>query len=141
LADETPEGVANLGLASVPTLVQMMRGAGMSVDLVIDGDSDKAVSKLVDWSAYRIIQEALTNAAKYATHAHVEVWVRYEDDAVAISVVDDGAGDGPGPHAPQGFGRGLIGMRERVAVLGGDIEIGRNGGAGFGVRARLPVPK
>jgi signal transduction histidine kinase len=138
-ADETPDGVANLGLASVPALVDVMSGAGMSIDLVVDGERSAGVSTLVDWSAYRIIQEALTNAAKHAAGAHVEVSVRYESDAVEISVVDHGAGGARG-NGSLGSGRGLIGMRERVAVLGGAIEIGRNGGAGFAVRARLPVP-
>ncbi|MBV8297801.1 MAG: MASE1 domain-containing protein, partial [Acidimicrobiia bacterium] len=140
LADAPPDGVANLGLASVPSLVDVMRGAGMSVDLVVDGDSSTPVSTLVDWSGYRIVQESLTNAAKHAANAHVEVWVRYEPDVVEISVVDDGAGAVPERDTPPGFGRGLIGMRERVAVLGGDIDIGPNRGAGFVVRARLPMP-
>jgi len=132
--------VANLGLSSLPTLVDVMRRAGMSVDLVVDGNGQRTVATLVDWSAYRIIQEALTNAAKYAPGACTQVEVRYEADAVLISVVDDGAGVVPGWAVTPGSGRGLIGMRERVAVLGGDIQIGPNGGTGFAVRARLPVP-
>ena len=140
LADDTPEGVANLGLSSVPDLVDVMRRAGMSVDLVVDGDEARTPSTLVDWSAYRIIQEALTNVTKHASGAHTTVEVRHEPDAVVISVGDDGAGL-RGRGASPGSGRGLIGMRERVAVLGGDIEIGPNGGAGFRVRARLPVAK
>ena len=112
----------------------------MSVDLVIDGGEVRTPSTLVDWSAYRIIQEALTNAAKHAPGAHTTVDVRCEPDAVVISVVDDGPGIMRSRGAPPASGRGLIGMRERVAVLGGDIEIGSNRGGGFGVRARLPMP-
>jgi signal transduction histidine kinase len=141
LADDTPDGVANLGLSSVPTLVDVMRRAGMSVDLVIDGEEGRSLSTLVDWSAYRIIQEALTNASKHAPGAHTTVEVRYEADGIVISVVDEGAATVRGRGQTPGSGRGLIGMRERVAVLGGEIEIGPNGGAGFGVRARLPLSK
>jgi len=141
IADEPPDGIANPGLASVPGLVFVMRGAGMSVNLRIDGQTDRAVSTLVDWSAYRIIQEALTNASKHAPTSHTEVLVRYEWDAVSISVIDDGNGGSPGASAPPGPGRGLIGMRERVAVLGGDIQIGPDADGGFSVRARLPLAK
>jgi len=112
----------------------------MSVDLVVDGNGERAVATLVDWSGYRIIQEALTNASKHAPRAHTDVRVRYGADAVTISVVDDGAG-GPARGTAPGLGRGLIGMRERVAVLGGDIDIGPNAHGGFAVRARLPLPR
>jgi signal transduction histidine kinase len=139
LADQAPQGVANLGLASVPVLVDMMRQAGMSIELDVEGNGHRSVSTLVDWSGYRIIQEALTNAAKYAPRAHTEIHVRHDADAVLISVVDDGAGGTPVKGPSGTMGRGLIGMRERVAVLGGDIQIGPDGGAGFAVRARLPV--
>jgi signal transduction histidine kinase len=90
---------------------------------------------------YRIVQEALTNASKHAPNSHTEVLVRYELDAVSISVIDDGNRGSSGGVAPPGLGRGLIGMRERVAVLGGDIQIGPEDGAGFCVRARLPAAK
>jgi signal transduction histidine kinase len=139
LADQAPQGVANLGLASVPVLVDMMRQAGMSIELDVEGNGHRSVSTLVDWSGYRIVQEALTNAAKYAPRAHTEIHVRHDADAVLISVVDDGAGGTPVKGPSGTVGRGLIGMRERVAVLGGDIQIGPNGAAGFAVRARLPV--
>ncbi len=140
LADQAPQAVANQGLASVPSLVDTMRRTGMTIDLLVEGNGDRATSTLVDWSGYRIIQEALTNAAKYAPNAHTEIRVRHDRDAVYISVVDDGAGEAPAKGSSGGFGRGLIGMRERVAVLGGDIQIGPNGDAGFAVRARLPLP-
>lgn len=140
LADEPPDGVANLGLASVPALVDVMREAGMAIDLVVEGDGDRVVTTLVDWSGYRIVQEALTNAARHAPGSRCEVTIRYEAGAVFIAVVDDGNGPRAAmPLAAAGSGRGIVGMRERVAVLGGDIDIGPDGGAGFGVRARLPV--
>jgi len=141
LADEPPAGVANLGLGSVTDLVTVMRQVGMSVDLVVEGNGDRVVSTLVDWSGYRIVQEALTNAAKYAPDAHCAVTVRHEPGAVFISVVDDGNGNGSKPSPVAGGGRGIIGMRERVAVLGGDIDVGPVDGGGFRVRARLPVPR
>jgi signal transduction histidine kinase len=141
LADEPPDGTANPGLASVPALVDVLQRVGMSVNLTVEGREDGSVSRLVDWSAYRIIQEALTNASKHAPNAHAEVWVRFEFDAVSIAVIDDGNGSSSGGSTPPRLGRGLIGMRERVAVLGGDIQIGPEDGAGFGVRARLPLAK
>ena len=140
LADEPPDRVANPGLSDLPALVGMMRGAGMSVDLIVEGNAEHAVSRLVDWSGYRIIQEALTNASKYAPNSRTEVTVRYDAEAVSIAVVDDGTGRGPARPNPGG-GRGIIGMRERVAVLGGRIDIGPNGRSGFAVRARLPLAK
>jgi signal transduction histidine kinase len=91
----------------------------------------------VDRSAYRIVQEALTNVAKHAPRARTRVTVRRETDAVFLSIVDDGEGNTSG-RGREG-GRGLIGMRERVAVLGGRIEIGPDGEAGFAVRACLPT--
>ena len=140
LAEEPPNTTSNFGISSVPALVQVMRQAGMSIELFFEGDGFSAVPTLVDWSAYRIIQEALTNATKYAPRAHTEVTVRYEPEAVSVSVVDDGAGSAPVLSSTPVSGRGLIGMRERVAVLGGQIDIGRNGRSGFAVRVRLPIP-
>jgi signal transduction histidine kinase len=141
LADEVPEGTANPGLSSVPELVEVMREAGMSVDVVVKGDRETKVSTLVDWSGYRIVQEALTNVAKYAPDACTRVKVHYESAAVSISVIDDGAGRASAVSSNPGTGRGIIGMRERVAVLGGQIDIGPIGRTGFAVRARLPAPK
>jgi signal transduction histidine kinase len=91
----------------------------------------------VDLSAYRIVQEALTNALKHAPGAHVRLGVSYEDTSVVVEVVDDGPGGGPSRDGTRGHG--LIGMRERVELFGGTLDVGPRGGGGFGVRARLPL--
>jgi signal transduction histidine kinase len=91
----------------------------------------------IDLSAYRIVQEALTNALRHAHATRAEVTVRYAADAVAIEVTDDGAGGAPDPEA--GGGHGLVGMRERAALAGGTIEIGAAPQGGFRIRAELPL--
>ena len=108
---------------------------GMDVDLEVRGEP-LALPTLADRSAFRIIQESLTNAAKHAPGATVHVTVTYEDDAVTLSVVDDGATQRP--TAIAGHGRGLIGMRERAAALSGRLEAGPEGASGYAVRAWLP---
>ena len=93
---------------------------------------------------YRIVQESLTNAAVHAAGSRVDVRVRYESDAVDVSVVDDGRRVGePGPVSvgPSGTGLGLAGMRERVAVFGGSLDVGRCAQGGFRVHARLPLER
>jgi signal transduction histidine kinase len=114
-----------------------MAQAGMDVSFDGDGYAERGSSTLVDQSAYRIIQEALTNVATHAPRARTRVTVRLEPDAVFLSIVNDGASGKSGTWHEGG--RGLIGMRERVAVLGGQIEIGPDEDGGFGVRARLPT--
>ena len=94
-------------------------------------------------SAYRIVQEALTNVLKHAGPARAEVTVGCADSAVTIEVTDDGPGN-PAPPAVKGEGevgggQGLAGMRERVAVFGGDLRAGPRPGGGFTVCARLPI--
>jgi signal transduction histidine kinase len=89
----------------------------------------------VDLSAYRIVQEALTNALKQAGPAQAWVSVRYEDEDVEIAIENDGSGDG----AFDPNGHGLVGMRERVALYGGELHSGPRPGGGFRVSARLPV--
>jgi signal transduction histidine kinase len=129
-----------LALAPQPTLsdlerlVAQVREAGLAVDLRIEG-SRVALPPGIDLSAYRIVQEALTNALKHAGEASATVVVRYGRESVELEVSDDGDGSGTGG----GTGHGLIGMRERVALWGGELEAGRRAGGGFAVRARLPV--
>jgi signal transduction histidine kinase len=90
----------------------------------------------VESSAYRIVQEALTNSLKHAGRAEAEVIVRYERAAVELEILDNGVG----PHTRvNGSGHGLVGMRERVALYGGLLEAGSRNGHGFAVRARLPL--
>jgi signal transduction histidine kinase len=94
----------------------------------------------VELSAYRIVQEALTNVVKHAGPAHAQVTIRYRDHEVAVEVTDDGRGVGAvAGDGRKGTGHGLVGMRERVAAFGGDLEVGPRPGGGFRVAARLPV--
>jgi len=91
----------------------------------------------VDLSAYRIVQEALTNSVKHAGPARASVLLRYGERELELEVVDDGRGPRPVPGAPPGHG--LAGMRERTALLGGELDVGAAPGGGFAVRARLPL--
>jgi signal transduction histidine kinase len=121
-------------LSELPGLVEQARASGAAVELVVEGDR-RDLAAAVELSAYRIAQEALTNAIKHAPGSRARLRVRYDADAVAIEVVDDG----PGGLADTADGHGLIGMRERVELFGGTFSAGPEPGGGFGVHARLPV--
>jgi signal transduction histidine kinase len=121
------------GIRRLDELVGHVRGTGLEVALEIVG-RPRALPAAVDLSAYRIVQEALTNVLKHADARHARVRVRYGDRLV-VEVSDDGQGTVNG-SAP---GNGLIGMRERTALLGGTIEAGAAAGGGYRVRASLPV--
>jgi signal transduction histidine kinase len=95
------------------------------------------VPSAVDLSAYRLVQEALTNCLRHAGPARVTVHARYDDVALRLDVVDDGLG-GVGWNADVG-GHGLVAMRERVSLVGGTLEVGPRPGAGWAVRAVLPT--
>jgi len=138
------EAAASAELAPQPTLGDLdglldeMRRAGLVVDLRIEGER-RALAEGVDRSAYRIVQEALTNTIKHAGLVATRVTVVYGDDDLRLEIVDDGpgppdAGDGTGEG-----GHGLVGMRERVRLYGGDLEARRENGHGFVVRARIPL--
>jgi signal transduction histidine kinase len=90
-------------------------------------------------AANRLVQEALTNTLKHAHGARATVTVRYGPRDVVVEVVDDGAGPAHSHNGWDSGGHGLVGMRERVALYGGEIELGRQPDGGFAVRARLPV--
>jgi signal transduction histidine kinase len=122
------------GLAQLDALIDQVRATGLAVELKVAG-TPRELPAAIDVSAYRIVQEALTNTLKHARAANVEVVVRYEGDAVELEVVDDGMAQVAGAEA----GRGIIGMRERAAVLGGELEAGPRTGGGFAVGARFPV--
>jgi signal transduction histidine kinase len=130
-----PELVPQPGLGDVTTLVTKCRDAGLDVRVRTDG-AVRPLPSGVELAAYRIIQEALTNTMKHAGPARAEVRVTYQDDALTVVVADDGCGAG---FEPTSGGHGLPGMRERVAVYGGDLDAGAHPGGGFRVRARLPV--
>ena len=109
-------------LAHLDRLVDHVRASGVPVDVAVSGTPD-SVPPEVDLSAYRIIQEALTNVLKHTLDARARVELRYEADALTVSVVDDGT-PRPVDGTEPGGGHGLIGIRERVAVIGGDVEAG-----------------
>jgi len=124
------------GLGSLDSLIDQVREAGLPVEVRIEGQQ-VALPPGVDLSAYRIIQEAITNVLKHANASRVEVIVNYRPDAVAVTISDNGAG--PGPQNGGSNGHGLAGMRERVALFGGDLSTGTSALGGFTVRATLPV--
>jgi signal transduction histidine kinase len=127
------------GLADLDGLLAEVAKAGLGVRLRVEGTPSPLPAGL-DLSAYRIVQEALTNVVKHAGPARAQVTIGYRDQDVTVEVIDDGRG----VTAPTGDGRakvghGLIGMRERVQVFGGDLETGPRAGGGFRVAARLPL--
>jgi len=122
------------GLGSLQSLVEQMRASGLPVQLRIEGEPVHLPAG-IDLSAYRIVQEALTNVVKHAGDASAEVVIRYGARALELDVVDDGRGRTPSRN---GSGHGLIGMRERVALYDGTLETGTRDGGGYAVRARLP---
>jgi signal transduction histidine kinase len=121
-------------LADLDTLVAEMRQAGLQVELEVRGD-ERAVADGIDRSAYRIVQEALTNTIKHAGLVPTRVTVSYGADDLTLEVSDDGTGRAsanPGGH-------GLAGMRERARLYGGELDVESPNGHGFVVRARFPL--
>jgi signal transduction histidine kinase len=121
-------------LGDLGTLIEDMRRAGLAVDLRVKGDA-RAIPVGVDRSAYRIIQEALTNTIKHAGMVQTRVTVAYGTDDLTLEIADDG----PGQSGSGDGGQGLVGMRERVRVYGGELEAHARNGRGFVVRARIPL--
>ena len=119
----------------MPTLVGQVREAGLPVELHVDGER-RELPVGIELSAYRIVQEALTNALKHAGDARATVHVRYGADSLELEIADDGAGNA---RRPSGGGHGLVGMRERVALYGGRLDAGRRPAGGFVVRVMLPI--
>ena len=127
------------GLDSLESLVEQVRKAGLRVDLRVEGEPVQ-LPPGIDLSAYRIVQEALTNALKHAGQAEAEVVVRYRASSLELEVVDNGSA-AAATVTGSGSGHGLIGMRERVALYGGVLEAGARNGHGYAVRARLPLER
>jgi signal transduction histidine kinase len=121
------------GIAEIEPLVQQVRAAGLPVDLVVEGEPTP-LSPGVDLVAYRVVQEALTNALKHGGAARAQVSICYRATALELAVTNNGAArmNGRGGH-------GLIGMRERVALYGGEFEAGPRAEGGYVVRASLPL--
>jgi signal transduction histidine kinase len=128
------------GLDRLPSLVESSRATGLAVDLVVEGE-ERPLPPAVDTAAFRIVQESLTNVIRHAGPARATVAVRHGDDRLEIEVTDDGRGavDGDRTAGRAGGGHGLAGMRERVALLGGELDAGPRPSGGFRVRARLPL--
>ena len=126
------------GLGDVERLAAEVTKAGLPVKVTIEG-TPAALPSSIDLTAYRIIQEALTNALKHAGPAHAQVAVQHHADEIELDITDDGAGR-PDDGVPRdGGGRGLIGMRERVALFGGDLQVGPRPEGGYRVHVRLPL--
>jgi signal transduction histidine kinase len=141
--DGEPDGEDALGglapqprVASVAELVERVRQAGLTVRLEVDG-SAPTLPASVEAAAYRIVQEALTNALRYADGAPTVVHLGYEASQLRIEVIDEGPATEPA--TAQGAGRGLVGMRERAKLVGGRLEAGPRAAGGFAVKAWLPV--
>jgi signal transduction histidine kinase len=133
--EEGPALAPQPSLEHVDKLVEQAREAGLPVELRVEGDP-RPLPAGVDLTAYRLVQEGLTNALKHARAERAQVLVRYGAGDVEVTVSDDGEGTGSGDG---GGGHGLVGMHERVAVYGGVLEAGPQPQGGYRLRARLPV--
>jgi signal transduction histidine kinase len=123
-------------LARLPDLITQAAGAGLCADLVVQGEP-RLLPPGIEVSAYRIVQEGLTNALRHSGASRAKVVVTYAADRIELQVLDEGAGRAGTTTA--GPGHGLIGMRERVAIYGGDLQAGSRPEGGYALRARLPL--
>jgi len=121
------------GLDGLDSLLDEIGRAGLPVRLHVDGEAF-VLPPAIDLSAYRIVQEGLTNALKHSHASHADVTLRYAPEELEIEVRDDGKGDTSG----DGLGHGLIGIRERVKIYGGEMTAGKENG-GFVLSTRLPI--
>ena len=124
------------GLADIQALLVLTRASGLMADLLVDGEP-AVLPPALDLCAYRIVQEALTNAIKHAAPASAEVRVRWGEDALELEISDDGRGAGAVNGASGGHG--IAGMRERAALHGGSVDAGPGPEGGFTVHAHLPL--
>ena len=134
-SDESDPLAPQPALVDVPVLVGQLREAGLPVELQIEGER-RTLPAGIELSAYRIVQEALTNALKHAGDAHARVHIRYGPDSLELEIADDGEGE---DARATGGGHGLVGMRERVALYGGRFQANPAPGGGFIVRVALPT--
>jgi signal transduction histidine kinase len=132
--EEAPALAPQPSLEHLDKLIENTRETGLPVELRIEG-TPELLSAGIDLTAYRLVQEGLTNAVKHARAQHAEVLVRYGKGYIELTVTDDGTGDGGGDSG----GNGLVGMRERVSVYGGELQAGPRSEGGFRLHARLPV--
>ena len=124
------------GMDGLESLIEDISSAGLPVRLHVDG-RPFPLPRAIDLSAYRIVQEGLTNALKHAHASQAEVTVRYRPDELELKVADDGTG----PATTNGHGHGLVGVRERVNIYGGEMSAGAAPAGGFVLSARLPVDR
>ena len=124
------------GLDALDSLVEDVSRAGLPVRLHVDGERIP-LPRAIDLSAYRIVQEGLTNALKHAHATHADVTLRYRREELELEVADDGKG----PAASNGHGHGLVGIRERVNIYGGEMSARSAPAGGFILSARLPVDR
>ncbi|WP_328470916.1 histidine kinase [Actinoplanes sp. NBC_00393] len=134
--DHSTDDPRTPSVGDLDTLVDQTRQAGQPVEFVRDGTPSAATGS-AEVAAYRVVQEALTNALKYAHGSPTRVHVHHGKGETTVEISTDGSGSGNA--SPGGSGRGLAGLRERVAVLGGDFSAGAQAGGGFLVRARIPA--
>jgi signal transduction histidine kinase len=125
-------------LEHLSTLLAQVRQAGLPVSLEVAG-AVRPLPPGVDLSAYRIVQESLTNALKHAGPSRARVEIAYGDQSISVAVLDDGPGPGLAAHGVPGGGHGLVGVRERVAVHNGQLSAGPRPEGGYAVRATLPL--
>jgi signal transduction histidine kinase len=126
------------GLSQLPRLAASMSESKLAVAVSIEGE-ERSLPPMIGVSAYRIVQEALTNTLKHAAASRADVRVRYWPDELEVEIIDDGRGATALSGTSPG-GLGLIGMRERVAAHGGQLTAGPVSGGGFAVRVKLPIP-
>ena len=124
------------GLARLDDLVEQVRATGLEVVLSVEGEP-RALPAALDLSAYRVVQEALTNTLKHAQATRADIVLRYGGSDLKLEVRDNGTAAGNGNGA--GTGNGIVGMRERVALFGGSLAAGPSRGGGFTVAASLPL--
>jgi signal transduction histidine kinase len=131
---DEPELAPQPGLDGLELLLEQIGRAGLPVELHVDGEPFP-LPRAIDLSAYRIVQEGLTNALKHANASHADVTIHYLPDQLQLDVRDDG----DGASASDGHGHGLVGVRERVKIYGGEMSAGTSNGGGFLLTTRLPL--
>ena len=131
-------GTAAPGLGQLDLLAQRARVAGLPVDLAVHGHR-RALPQALDLVAFRVVQEALTNSIKHAGRARASVTVTFSQHSLELEICDDGCGAPVLVRPANGGGHGLLGMRERLTLFGGELSTGRRPGGGFRVYAQLPV--
>ena len=137
--DTGPDTSPQPRLGDIPSLIKRARESGMRAELRVDGEP-RPLPAAVELAGYRVVQESLTNAIRYAAGAAAAVHLAYRDDGIMVEVTDDGPGAAAGAAAIYGGGVGLAGLRERARLLGGQLEAGNAAERGFAVRAFLPGP-